>query len=184
MEIIFLRHGETVWNRSGKWQGHTDVPLSDAGRNQAKVASEKLKGEKIDAIFSSDLTRAYETARIVAENLETDDIIIDMNLRERNLGEIEGKTTLQISQIVGMNIEIADIVGNDLPVKGLEPIEMQFNRARKFLNFINNRYEKILVVSHGVMIGIMLNIITGEDFRSRKIENCEIIRAQYNGFSL
>ena len=55
MEIIFLRHGRTVWNATGRWQGHTDVPLSDDGRKQAEQVALLLEGDKVEAIFSSDL---------------------------------------------------------------------------------------------------------------------------------
>lgn len=176
MDIIFLRHGRTIWNATGRWQGHTDVPLSDEGREQAKMAAGHLKMESIDAIFSSDLRRAYETAKIVGNIIGKDEVFVDKRLRERNLGDMEGKTTSEIGLMVGNEVNIVDIVGSNLPIHNLESVEDQFRRAEDFLKSIKGKYQSVLIVSHGVMIGIMINILTDEDFRYRKIDNCEIIK--------
>ena len=66
--FFLARHGETVWNRERKYQGQSDVPLTDEGRIQAKSLSERLKDEKIDVIYASDLGRTMETAEIIAEH--------------------------------------------------------------------------------------------------------------------
>ena len=67
--LLLVRHGETDWNADGLLQGHTDRPLSDYGRGQARQLAEDLEGEGLDAIYSSDLSRARETAEIVGERL-------------------------------------------------------------------------------------------------------------------
>jgi len=67
--ILLARHGETDWNRVGRWQGHADPPLNDAGRTQAAELAERLAGDGIAAIYSSDLMRASQTARVVADRL-------------------------------------------------------------------------------------------------------------------
>jgi probable phosphoglycerate mutase len=66
--FYLIRHGETDWNASGRWQGHTDVPLNELGRMQARRLAERLRAEgvRLDAIYSSDLERAWETAQIIA----------------------------------------------------------------------------------------------------------------------
>jgi len=65
-KIIFVRHGQTLWNELGKYQGHTDVPLSKTGIEQAYKVAKRLKQEKVDAIYCSDLKRAKQTAEIIA----------------------------------------------------------------------------------------------------------------------
>jgi 2,3-bisphosphoglycerate-dependent phosphoglycerate mutase len=67
--ILLARHGETDWNAVGRWQGHTDRALTERGRRQAVELAERLANDEIDAVYSSDLLRAVETAEPVAKRL-------------------------------------------------------------------------------------------------------------------
>src|SRR5688572_566464 len=87
--FYFLRHGETDWNVEGRVQGHTDTPLNENGRAQARAAIYILKKHKIDRIVSSTLNRAFETAQIVNAVLNLP-IETDERLCERNFGVYEG----------------------------------------------------------------------------------------------
>ena len=64
--ILLARHGESDWNRSKQWQGFADRPLTDRGRRQAAELAERLEGTELDAVYSSDLQRARDTAEVVA----------------------------------------------------------------------------------------------------------------------
>ncbi len=92
--ILLARHGETDWNRDGRWQGHTDLPLNDAGLAQARALGGALAGRGIDLLYSSDLARARQTAAAVelATGLEA---IVDPDLREVDVGEWAGATREQ-----------------------------------------------------------------------------------------
>jgi len=91
--LLFLaRHGETEWNRAGRWQGKTDIPLSDAGRAQARALGACLVGRGIVEVHASDLQRAAETAQIVAATLGIAAFNVDVRLRERGFGCFEGFT--------------------------------------------------------------------------------------------
>ncbi len=91
--ILYLaRHGETDWNAAGRWQGHTDVPLNEVGRAQARALAESLRGHPLAGVVSSDLQRAHETGRIVATALGLDVAYVDADLRERAFGVFEGLT--------------------------------------------------------------------------------------------
>jgi broad specificity phosphatase PhoE len=91
--LVFLaRHGETEWNRSGRWQGKTDIPLSDVGRAQARTLGASLAGRGIVEVHASDLVRASETAQIVAGELGITGLNLDARLRERGFGCFEGFT--------------------------------------------------------------------------------------------
>jgi broad specificity phosphatase PhoE len=94
--LVFLtRHGQTDWNVEGRWQGHTDIPLNDAGRAQARALAEALRiagAPVLSGLVSSDLSRARETAQIVGESLGVQVSYVDADLRERMFGLFEGLT--------------------------------------------------------------------------------------------
>jgi broad specificity phosphatase PhoE len=93
MRIVYVaRHGETDWNAAGRWQGHTDVPLNVTGRAQARSLVASLAHLSIGGAVSSDLSRAHETARIVADGLGIAVAYVDRDLRERSFGVFEGLT--------------------------------------------------------------------------------------------
>ena len=89
--LLLVRHGETDWNAERRWQGHADVPLNDRGREQARTLADRLAGERIDAIYTSDLGRARETAEILAARLGVP-VVTDPDLREIDVGSREGLT--------------------------------------------------------------------------------------------
>jgi len=95
--LILARHGETEWNRDGRFQGHADPPLNETGRTQARQLAATLADEPIDAIYSSDLRRAHETAQIVAASKGID-VVVDPDLRERDVGEWSGLTMPEIEE--------------------------------------------------------------------------------------
>src|SRR5256885_12101092 len=84
--ILLVRHGESVWNAEGRWQGAANPPLSDAGREQARALAEAVRDAGIDGIVASDLDRAHETAQIVAGVLGLPQPSIDSGWRERDVG--------------------------------------------------------------------------------------------------
>ena len=88
---LLIRHGETEWNASGRIQGHSDVPLNDAGRRQARLLGERLSGVELAAVYSSDAARALDTARAVAAGRDIG-VTVRGQLREKSYGEWEGKT--------------------------------------------------------------------------------------------
>jgi len=95
--ILAIRHGETAWNVDTRIQGQLDIPLNDIGRWQAHRLALAMAEEALDAIYSSDLLRAYETAQAVAAGSGRD-IVTDVGLRERGFGEFEGLTFKEIEQ--------------------------------------------------------------------------------------
>ena len=89
--LLLVRHGETDWNAERRWQGHADVPLNDRGREQARALADSLADERIDAIYTSDLSRARDTADIVGARVGVP-IVVDPALREIDVGSREGLT--------------------------------------------------------------------------------------------
>jgi len=95
--ILLARHGETEWNRLGRWQGHADPPLNETGRRQAEALAARLASDGIAAVFSSDLRRASETARIVADRLGLD-VEEERALREIDVGSWSGLTRSEVQE--------------------------------------------------------------------------------------
>lgn len=95
--IVLIRHGETAWNRATRIQGHTDIPLSDLGRAQAARLAAALADEPFAAIYSSDLSRARQTAEALACGRGLT-VRLDVALRERAFGRFEGLSWSEIDQ--------------------------------------------------------------------------------------
>jgi len=96
--ILYLaRHGETDWNAAGRWQGQTDIPLNDRGRDQARAIADRLGAEGISSVASSDLLRARATAEIVAATLKLSVNHVHADLRERRFGCFEGLTRDEVA---------------------------------------------------------------------------------------
>lgn len=95
--LILIRHGETAWNRAARIQGHTDIPLSPLGLAQAERVAEALVDEPLAAIYTSDLSRARQTAEALAR-VHGLPLQLDAGLRERAFGRFEGLSWEEIAQ--------------------------------------------------------------------------------------
>ena len=96
--LLLARHGETDWNREGRWQGHAPTPLNETGRAQARALARRLAAERLDVVYSSDLPRALETARIVASALGLE-IRTEPGLRELDVGSRQGLTSAELDGV-------------------------------------------------------------------------------------
>lgn len=155
MKLILIRHGETLWNRENRIQGHTDVELSDLGRLQVEKLSLSLKKERIEAIFSSPLRRAYETAQAIARfhNLN---ISIEENLRELNHGDFESLTLQDLKEqhesfLKKWKEDPASVV---MP-NGESLFQVQ-ERVWETIKTIIHSEKDTLVVSHGMALMTLL----------------------------
>jgi probable phosphoglycerate mutase len=94
--FLLIRHGESTWNAAGRWQGHGNPPLSPRGRDQVSRLARALAPVGVDAIVSSDLLRARQTAALLAAALDLD-VATDARLRELDVGTWTGCTRAQIA---------------------------------------------------------------------------------------
>ena len=94
--LLFVRHGESVWNAEHRWQGWADPGLSPRGEQQARDAAPRLAGCGLTGVVSSDLTRARRTAEILTDALDLGPVHVERGLRERNVGDLSGLTTDEI----------------------------------------------------------------------------------------
>ena len=144
--MLLLRHGQSEWNAAGRWQGQADPPLSDLGRDQAFVASQKLG--TVDAIVSSDLQRAMHTAQILSGQLGVGPVVIEPLLREREAGEWSGLTTAEIEEHWPGYLERGD------RPPGFESDDSLLERLEAALVAIEEQYRggEVLVVAHGGLV--------------------------------
>lgn len=148
--VGFVRHGTTEWNREKRIQGATDVPLNGEGVREARLLAERLKEESWDVIYSSDLSRAYETARIIAGAMNRTVEGTEPGLREKQFGEAEGTTEEERIRRWGESWRSK--------IRGAETDEEVFRRGKEALDLLLERHpgQNILIVSHGAWIVCML----------------------------
>lgn len=180
-----MRHGETVWNRERRYQGQSDIPLTDEGRTQAIILSERLKNEKIDVIYASDLSRTIETAEIIAKYHGLKVLTAPL-MRELSFGIWEGMTYDEIIQKWPKEYkEWQDDPYNKKPPEG-ETLSELCQRASKFLMETAKKHpeSRILVVSHAGPIRAVLSVLLNlrQDFFWKfKISNTSLTIIEYDG---
>lgn len=152
--ILLVRHGESEWNASGRWQGWADPALSDLGREQAWEASRAVG--TVDAIVSSDLQRALMTALIISEAIGVGPVMTDEDLRERDVGEWSGLTKVEIEERWPGSYEAWRTGGMPNPPGG-EDNEVIMQRVTRGLLRIGTELDgaEVLAVAHGGIIRLL-----------------------------
>ena len=166
-EIIIIRHGETEWNKTGRFQGHSDVPLSAEGRTQAAALGKNLAVDHVDMIYASDLTRAMETAAPLAQRFGLE-VISDPQLRELNFGAWEGRNFNDVNaeNPNAMKNFYTDPEQADIPESEPFP-EFQRRIAGRVREIVaQKRGKRIVIVSHGASIRILLADLLSMPIRS------------------
>lgn len=185
--VLLIRHGETTWNRDRRWQGHADIPLSEAGVAQAaRLAIHfKMVGAALSAVYSSDLRRAHDTARALAEALEIP-LIVDAAWREISVGQWTGLSRDEIrDRFADEWLRIA--AGEDLPRGGGETFEAFSGRVVTALGSLVARHpgETVAVVTHGGVIrATVLHVLGLPWTRMREVaavENTAVSELGWNG---
>jgi broad specificity phosphatase PhoE len=165
--ILLARHGETEWNREGRWQGWADPPLNETGRAQARALAEQLRTTPFDAVYSSDLRRAHETAQIVGEPHRVP-VVTDPGLREIDLGSWSGLTLSEIE---------ARFRGAERPDG-----ETREEHAARVLAAVeriarDNPGRRILLVTHGGTMRALHGHVSDEPFHP--VENCGVLELHF-----
>ncbi|ASZ13802.1 histidine phosphatase family protein [Chitinophaga pendula] len=169
-QIGIIRHGITQWNKEGRAQGSTDIPLDEEGILQAHLLGKKLAQEPWDRIFASDLKRARETAEIIAGYVGIDAVLTDIRLREAGAGQLEGTTEAERVVKWGATWKTLDLGG--------ESKEEVVARGLSFLQDITAHYpgEKILIVSHGAFIRYLLPALLPDIAITEPLKNTSLTR--------
>jgi broad specificity phosphatase PhoE len=165
VEIVFVRHAETVWNAEGRWQGQTDVPLSDKGRAEVRAVTERLRGERFDRIVSSDLRRALDTASGIASALDAPPAIErDAALREMNLGrwcgllhaEVESKFPGELALLQAGTFAEGTLRRIGIDGETLVELDGRVSAALDAVIAGAKASDRVLVVTHGGVIRAVL----------------------------
>jgi probable phosphoglycerate mutase len=173
MKLLLVRHGESRGNLEGKWQGWLDEPLTVQGREQAGRLAFRLQrwaetnSEAITAVHSSTLTRAAQTADILARHCGTP-LVLDGRLRERNVGALQGLTWPELEEQHPDVVMIMRQRWAVLNVPGGETTLELSERVWQGMQFVIERTESMnataaAVVSHGGALNAYLNRIVGRD---------------------
>lgn len=181
MSIFLARHGETEWNRVGRWQGKTDIPLSEVGRAQARTLAERLRDRGVTEIFTSDLSRARETAEIVAAALGVTRFSIEPRLRERGFGCFEGLTREECAErhAEAWTRYQADRRSTPTDAEPQDSVVARMVAALTAVAESADRAGHVLVVSHGAAIRSFLHAVTGSE--PAPLVNVALFLVDYGG---
>ncbi|WP_301108034.1 histidine phosphatase family protein [Sporosarcina sp.] len=169
MTIIgFIRHGETAWNKEGRVQGSSNIPLNEEGIKSAIKLADRLADEQWDLMFTSPMNRAKHTAELIASRMPGMTVEEDERVRERSSGRIEGTTEQERVQKWGAR---------------WRELDMQFESADRViargLNFVEEQTrihqdKRILVVSHGSFIKQIIAVLLEDEQYAVTIENTSL----------
>jgi len=180
--IIAIRHGETAWNVDSRLQGHLDIPLNDVGLWQARQAALALADEPIDAIYSSDLQRAYATAQAVAQATGAP-LTPERGLRERGFGDFQGQRFAEIEASWPEQAEHWRRRQPDWapPGAGGESLLQFRERVTQAVQALaaENMGNHIALFTHGGVLDVLYRLATGLDLqaaRSWQIGNAAVNR--------
>ena len=176
--VGLIRHGSTIWNKEGRAQGLSNIPLDEDGLIQAERLAERLSKEEWDVIYSSDLLRARQTAEVIAERKGITNLNFDERLREMQGGRIEGTTEEERVSLWGINWGDLDL--------GIETVESVILRGVECIEEISTKHKRhrILIISHGALIGLSLkklipHVNTQEHLKNTSITKLNKVKSKW-----
>jgi 2,3-bisphosphoglycerate-dependent phosphoglycerate mutase len=166
-QILLIRHGETPWNRIKRMQGHIDIPLADTGVAQARQLAERLAreardGARLDAIYSSDLLRAQQTAAPLAEALGLQ-VQLREGLRERHYGEFQGYDYSELAERFPVAFAAWQTRDPDFAPAGGESQRAFFARVIETVKTLAGAHRggRIACVAHGGVLDCVYRYASG-----------------------
>ena len=153
VEIILIRHGVTLWNVQARIQGISDIELAPEGLKQAELLAKNFPFDKVDAVYSSDLSRAKNTAKFVADKFNLP-VQTTAGLREVDFGIWEGKSFSDLEKNDADTLKIFHTKPDELRLEGGETFQQAQTRAMNAINEIVRRHEsngesRVVAVAHG-----------------------------------
>jgi broad specificity phosphatase PhoE len=180
--VYLIRHGQTAWNLIGRWQGFKSVPLNETGIAQARALADYWHAP-LDAIYSSDLSRAWQTAEALGSKLGIVPTA-DRRLREHNLGIFQGMTLEEIDQHYPEHLTAmrADFFGFLIP-QGESRRQLQDRAYEAFQEATADSAQAVALVSHGGTIKVLLLKLFDEDpiLRAAHLDNTSVTTLERDG---
>ena len=184
MKIYIVRHGQTAWNKTQRWQGNQDVPLDETGISQTYKLAEKLLLYRVNKIYTSPLKRAVMSAEILREKIDAD-IVYCEGLREIHLGEWEGLTTKEIIEKHGKLYGEWEENPSAQIGFGVENMsDLQQRAYREFCTINAGETDDFAIVAHGTWTRCLLCRLLCIPLRSRmnfEVSNAGISIVVSNG---
>lgn len=180
--FIVVRHGETEWNVQARVQGHQDSPLTAAGHAQAEALAQRLARERFDALVSSDLGRARQTAERIAARSGLA-LVLDARLRERSFGAGEGLSYEEIDRTFPDVFSRVRDIDPDLAIPGGESRRQFHERVRAAFLALARQHdgERVAVVCHGGVLTSLYRIV--HDIPVAHAHRVPIANASYNALA-
>lgn len=167
MEIYFIRHGQTIWNKEKRFQGLKDSPLTDLGIEQAKKLGQKLKNIKFDKFYSTHLKRALDTANYIKGDRKQEIEIFD-DFIEISMGDMEGVQQDDFRKLYPLQLEAfyhnqMDYDPSPYGGESFLDIRKRIEKGLKKFIELNKNYERVLMVSHGATLKVLFHYLKGKD---------------------
>lgn len=183
MKLCIVRHGETAWNAEGRVQGQLDIPLSDAGRAQARALAQALAHERFDAVYASDLARVRETAQPTVALLGKE-VLYSERLRERHYGIFQGVTYAEARERFAADFVRFKAKDPDYDFRTGESLRGFERRCLSFFEDLLRREKgrSVLVFTHGGVLEILYRHATGRGLstpRDFEIPNAALNRLEH-----
>lgn len=178
--LYLIRHGQTDWNATGQWQGQTDIPLNQRGRAQAAALAPRLAPVALEHLYVSDLQRCVQTAALAAPNVPRS---FDVRLREIDVGEVAGKTSLDFPEGHPLRRRGFSVGDPAVPFPGGESAVDLQRRAVAALHEILGRHPDgaVGIFSHGGTLKTIICHILGLTLEHRghfRLDNCGLSMVQ------
>ena len=160
MKIYLVRHGETEWNKEGVFRGRKDIPLNERGREQAAAAGAFFADIPVDAVYSSPLSRARDTARPIGEAVGRPVSVLD-GLNDMCFGPWEGLSLEDVGRAHGKDLETWRIHPQRLRVRGAETLSTVRRRIERDLGRVPAGAGSIVLVTHRVICKVATLTLLG-----------------------
>lgn len=169
LQIFIARHGQNQDNANGILNGHRDMPLTELGKEQAKELAEAIRGASLtfDAIYSSPLSRAFETAKLISDIASMPEPIVYDQLIERDFGVMTGKPADKIEELCMPDIVKTDTITYFLSPEGAETFPQLVKRGQEILDFVRAKHQsgRVLLVCHGDIGKMIYCAATGKHWQ-------------------